>query len=83
MSDKFHAYGEGESHSGIVCAEQMTNRRVVANGALEMPIGIGTNAAIVVQPACGGLRRGAIEPVATALTYQHPLQQGRLNRAPR
>ena len=51
----------------------LTNRRVFADGALEMTIRVRTNAAVVIEPACRGLRRGAIEPVAAALTNQHPL----------
>ena len=51
----------------------LTNGWVVADGALEMTISVGTNAAVVVEPACGGLCGGAIEPVSTAFTNQHPL----------
>jgi hypothetical protein len=51
----------------------LTNGRVFADCSLEVTICIGTNTAVVVEPACGGLRGGAIEPVAATLTNQHPL----------
>ena len=56
--------------------------RIVADRSLQMTISIGTHAPVVVKLACGGLRGGAIERVAAALTNQHPLQQGRFNGAP-
>jgi len=51
----------------------LTNGRVFADCPLEVTIRVRTNAAVVIEPAYRGLRRGAIEPVAATLTNQHPL----------
>ena len=61
----------------------LANRRVIAKRSLEMTIGVGTQAPVVIKFARRGLCGGAIERVATALTNQHPLQQSWFNRAPR
>src|ERR1700757_1893287 len=61
----------------------LAHRTIVAQRSTQMPIGIGTEAAIVIERALGSARRGPIPPVATLLADQQSLKYGRLDCASR
>src|SRR5271157_1229356 len=73
---------ENSNSSASIFCRIWSRRRVIANRAPKMAIGIRTQAPVVIKLARRGARGGAIECIATTLTDQHPLQQGGLDRAP-
>jgi hypothetical protein len=61
----------------------LTNRATVTESPLQMPVGIRTQAPVVVDLVPGGPSGSPIERVAATLADQHALQQGGLKGAPR